>query len=183
MTASDPTAADHAAAAPLAAAPAIRAATAADLPAIVALTASAYAVYDLVLDAPAVPVTEDYAPRVAAGEVWLLEERASPAGLPLGLPAGLIVLETHPDHLMIFSVVVAPGQQGRGLGQRLLAFADGRARASGLTELRLYTNARMTRNIALYTRYGYRETGRRSNPLRPGWIRVDMTRTLTDAPA
>ncbi len=157
----------------------IRLATAADLPAIVALTASAYAVYDLVLDAPAVPVTEDYAPRVAAGEVWLLEERAT----PVGLPAGLIVLESHPDHLMIFSVAVAPEQQGRGVGLRLLAFADGRARAAGLTELRLYTNARMTRNIALYTRYGYRETGRRANPLRPGWIRVDMARTLTDTPA
>ena len=160
-------------------APAIRAATAADLPAIVALTASAYAVYDLVLDAPAVPVTEDYAPRVAVGEVWLLEEMAT----PMGLPAGLIVLETHPDHLMIFSVAVAPDRQGRGVGLRLLEFADGRARAAGLTELRLYTNARMTRNIALYTRYGYRETGRRANPLRPGWIRVDMTRTLTGAPA
>ena len=160
-------------------APAIRAATAADLPAIAALTASAYAVYDLVLDAPPVPVTEDYAPRVAAGEVWLLEERAAPTGLP----AGLIVLETHKDHLMIFSVAVAPDRQGRGVGRRLLAFADGRARASGLTELRLYTNARMTRNIALYTRYGYRETGRRANPLRPGWVRVDMTRTLTDTPA
>jgi len=146
----------------------------------VALTASAYAVYDLVLDAPAVPVTEDYAPRVAAGEVWLLEEEMA---TPMGLPAGLIVLETHPDHVMIFSVAVAPGHQGRGSGRRLLEFADARARACGLTELRLYTNARMTRNIALYTRYGYRETGRRANPLRPGWIRVDMTRTLTDTAA
>ena len=168
-----------------------RLATAADLPAIVALTAAAYAVYDLVLDAPAVPVTEDYAPRVAAGEVWLLEERAEPVGLPVGLPMGLpaglpmglIVLETHKDHLMIFSVAVAPGQQGRGVGRRLLEFADARARAAGLAELRLYTNAKMMRNIALYTRYGYRETGRRANPLRPGWVRVDMTRTLTDAPA
>ena len=166
---------------------AIRLAIAADLPAIVALTAAAYAVYDLVLDAPAVPVTEDYAPRVAAGEVWLLEERAEPVGLPMGLPAGLpmglIVLETHKDHLMIFSVAVAPDRQGRGVGRRLLEFADTRARAAGLAELRLYTNAKMMRNIALYTRYGYRETGRRANPLRPGWVRVDMTRTLTDAPA
>ena len=152
----------------------IRLGAAADLPAIVALTAAAYAVYDAVLDAPALPVTEDYAPRIAAGEVWLLEEAAT--------PIGLIVLETHPDHLMIFSVAVAPNQQGRGIGLRLLAFADARARAAGLSEVRLYTNARMTRNIALYTRYGYRETGRRTNPLRPGWVRVDMTRSLTDAP-
>ena len=170
MTARDTTAPFGGSAAAAAVAPAMRVATATDLPAIVALTASAYAAYDLVLDAPAVPVTEDYAPRVAAGEVWLLEEVAA--------LLGLIVLETHTDHLMIFSVAVAPAQQGRGLGRGLLAFADARARAAGLTELRLYTNAKMTRNIALYTRYGYRETGRRANPLRPGWVRVDMTRTL-----
>jgi hypothetical protein len=41
----------------------------------------------------------------------------------------------------------------------------------------------MTRNLALYARCGYRETGRRSNPARPGWVAVDMEKTLngTDA--
>ncbi|TIP40825.1 MAG: GNAT family N-acetyltransferase, partial [Mesorhizobium sp.] len=60
-----------------------------DLAAIVALTTDAYAPYTAIFDAPPIPVTEDYAPRIERGEVWLLdgEEKL----------AGLIVLERHPD--------------------------------------------------------------------------------------
>jgi len=41
----------------------------------------------------------------------------------------------------------------------------------------------MTRNLALYTHCGYHATGRHENPARPGWVRVDMAKTLdgTDA--
>jgi ribosomal protein S18 acetylase RimI-like enzyme len=76
---------------------------------------------------------------------------------------------------------VAPAQQGSGHAKRLLAFAEQQARAAGMGEIRLYTNARMTRNIALYAACGYRETGRRSNPARPGWTVVDMAKPLTPA--
>ncbi|TPM37139.1 GNAT family N-acetyltransferase [Mesorhizobium sp. B2-3-4] len=141
-----------------------------DLAAIVALTQAAYAPYNAILDAPPIPVTEDYAPRIAQGEVWLLESG--------GDLAGLITLERHPDHAMIFSVAVAPGFQGKGFGIALLNHADKQARLWGLPEVRLYTNAKMERNIALYLAYGYRETGRRPNPYRPGWVLVDMARPV-----
>ncbi|MBZ9909058.1 GNAT family N-acetyltransferase [Mesorhizobium sp. BR115XR7A] len=141
-----------------------------DLAAIVALTQAAYAPYNAILDAPPIPVTEDYAPRIAQGQVWLLE-----SGDEL---AGVITLERHPDHAMIFSVAVAPGFQGRGFGITLLNHADEQARLWGLLEVRLYTNAKMERNIALYIAYGYRETGRRPNPYRPGWILVDMAKAI-----
>ncbi|RWH75717.1 GNAT family N-acetyltransferase [Mesorhizobium sp.] len=141
-----------------------------DLAAIVALTTDAYAPYTAIFDAPPIPVTEDYAPRIERGEVWLLdgEEKL----------AGLIVLERHPDHAMIFSVAVAPAFQGRKLGIKLLDFADEQARSWGVPEVRLYTNSRMERNIALYSAYGYRETGRRANPYRPGWTLVDMAKPV-----
>ncbi|TIT50241.1 MAG: GNAT family N-acetyltransferase, partial [Mesorhizobium sp.] len=48
----------------------------------------------------------------------------------------------------------------------------------GLPEVRLYTNAKMERNIALYKEYGFHETGRRPNPYRPGWTIVDMAKTV-----
>lgn len=151
----------------------MRLARLADLPAIVALTTAAYAPYTALFGTPPIPVTEDYAPRIEQGEIWLLED-----GTEL---AGLIVLERHPDHAMIFSVAVAPAFQGRKLGIALLDFADEKARAWGVPEVRLYTNARMERNIALYSAYGYRETGRRANPYRPGWILVDMARPVGKA--
>lgn len=148
----------------------IRIATAADCGAVAALTEAAYAPYAARFGAPPIPVTEDYAPRIERGEVWLLTGE--------GPPAGLLVLEQHADHLLIFSIAVAPQHQHKGFGQRLLAWAERAARAAGVGELRLYTNARMERNIALYTACGYRETGRRANPLRSGWTVVDMAKPL-----
>ncbi|QPC92788.1 GNAT family N-acetyltransferase [Mesorhizobium sp. INR15] len=151
----------------------IRKALATDLPIVVSLTTAAYAPYTALFGAPPMPVTEDYAPRITEGEVWLLE-----SGDEL---AGLITLERHPDHAMIFSVAVAPGFQGKGFGTALLNHADEQARLWGLPEVRLYTNAKMERNIALYLAYGYRETGRRANPYRPGWILVDMAKPIGKA--
>ncbi|MFA6154087.1 GNAT family N-acetyltransferase [Mesorhizobium sp.] len=141
-----------------------------DLPAIVSLTQSAYAPYTALLGAPPIPVTEDYAPRVARGEVWLLED-----GTQL---AGALTLERHDDHALIFSVAVAPQFQGNGFGVALLNFAEQQTRLWGLPEVRLYTNARMERNIALYLAYGFHETGRRPNPYRQGWVLVDMAKPV-----
>ncbi|MBA1140460.1 GNAT family N-acetyltransferase [Mesorhizobium neociceri] len=144
-----------------------------DLPAVVALTAAAYAPYTAVLGAPPIPVTEDYAPRIERDEVWLLESGPE--------PAGLIVIERHPDHAMIFSVAVSPAFQGKKLGSALLDFAEEQARSWGVPEVRLYTNSLMERNIAIYTAYGFHETGRRPNPYRPGWTVVDMAKPVGEA--
>jgi ribosomal protein S18 acetylase RimI-like enzyme len=141
-----------------------------DRGAIEALTEEAYRPYTEVFDAPPIPVTEDYRPHIAAGGIWLLESEER--------LAGVIVLEKEPDHLMIFSVAVSPHFQGRGFGVRLLRWAEERARAAGLPEVRLYTNARMEKNIALYSAFGFIETGRRANPVRPGWTLVDMAKRL-----
>ena len=144
-----------------------------DLAAIVALTEAAYAPYNAILDAPPIPVTEDYAPRIANGEVWLLESG--------GELAGVLTLERHAVHAMIFSVAVSPAFQGKGFGIALLRHADEQTRQWDLPEIRLYTNAKMERNIALYLAYGFHETGRRPNPYRPGWTLVDMAKAVDTA--
>ena len=136
------------------------------LPAIHSLTESAYAPYLAILGAPPVPMTEDYAPRIERGEVWLLEQQDQ--------IAGLIVLERHDTHAEIFSVAVDPAFHGQGHGRKLLDFAVAKTREWRLPSLRLYTNARMERNIEIYARYGFVETGRRPNPKRPEFTIVDM---------
>lgn len=151
----------------------IRQATGVDAATIAKLTHDAYAPWtDLLGDAP-VPVTENYTPRIEAGDVWLLERD--------GEPAGLLVVEIHPDHLLIFSIAVGPDYQGLGLGIHLLRFAEDLARRSRIGEIRLYTNARMEKNIALYRSFGYRETGRRAHPHKAGWMVVDMAKTIPPA--
>lgn len=74
--------------------------------------------------------------------------------------AGLIVLVPADNYLLLENVAVVPSAQGRGVGGALLRFAEDHARSLGLGEIRLYTNAAMTENLAYYPRRGYRETGR-----------------------
>lgn len=133
-------------------APALRRATPADAPAIAALTDAAYEKYIARMGRPPQPMTTDYAQIVAEHPVWVLDEG--------GRLAGVLVLMHEPDALLIYSVAIAPGQQRRGLGRQLLAFAEDEGRAAGYTLIRLYTNALMTENVAMYGRMGYRETGR-----------------------
>jgi len=150
-----------------------RLAAADDLRTVDALTHAAYAHYVPTVGGKPLPMSEDYAPRIEAGDVWLLEEA--------GEALGLIVLEDEGDALMIFSVAIAPEHQHRGLGRRLIGFAEDEARRRGRGTLKLYTNAKMTRNIAIYRRAGFQETGRMENPAHPGRVRVDMEKTLDAA--
>lgn len=141
-----------------------------DLQRVVELTASAYAPYTAAFGAPPLPVTEDYSVRIAKGEVWVCDVD--------GEVAGLIVIEILADHLDIFSVAVSPSFQGKGLGVRMMRWVEDHARGKGLPELRLFTNDRMTSNIALYEKLGYAETAREPNPHRKGWILVHMSKRL-----
>ncbi|OWV95975.1 GNAT family N-acetyltransferase [Rhizobium sp. R693] len=149
----------------------LRAASPDDLQAVEALTTEAYAPYTRLLGRPPIPVTEDYAPRIGRGEVWLREVH--------GELAGLAVVERHPDHVMLFSIAVSPRFQGSGHGLAILRWVEEIAREWRLPEVRLYTNARMERNIALYRAFGFQETGRRENPHRPGWVIVDMAKPVS----
>ena len=72
-----------------------------------------------------------------------------------------------------------PAFQGLGLGRLLLDWADRRASAADVPELRLYTNAQMKNNLALYQRCGYAIFNTRPHPSRPGELLVDLRRTAT----
>ena len=116
------------------------------------------------------PATEDYGPRIEKGEVWVLEIEDE--------PTGIAVLEERPDHLLVYSIAVKPDAQRKGYGIALLDFADQRAIALGLREIRLYTNERMEGNLRLYRRHRFVEIAKRPHPSRPGQVLVDMIRRL-----
>jgi ribosomal protein S18 acetylase RimI-like enzyme len=121
--------------------------TAQDIPVIVAMQRAAYDKNRALLGVEPLPLQADYSALLKTHEVWLLESS--------GALAGLLILEWRPDDLLIWNVSTAPAQQGRGLGNRLLAFAEERAREGGRTVLRLYTGEALTGNIAWYGRQGY----------------------------
>ncbi|MFJ6074856.1 GNAT family N-acetyltransferase [Streptomyces sp. NPDC093065] len=135
----------------------IRPAVAADVPAVEAVTDAAYRPYVERIGVVPQPMEADHAANVAAGKVFVTDE----PGTGLAGVVGLVVVEVSDGHLFLDSVAVHPGAHGRGVGRRLLRFVDAHARALGLSEVRLYTNAMMWENREIYPRYGYEVVARR----------------------
>lgn len=132
----------------------LRRASLADVDALNALARAAYAVYLPVIGREPMPMAVDWRSLMAEQEIWLID------GAEASNAIASLALQTKPGHLVIWSVAVLPTHQHQGLGRRLLAFAEQRARAQGFPEIRLFTNSLMTRNIALYRSLGYVETSR-----------------------
>jgi ribosomal protein S18 acetylase RimI-like enzyme len=125
----------------------LRRATRDDLPAVVALQRSAYAKNRMILGVEPLPLMADYQQVFSDYEVYLAERE--------GALDGVLILEPRVDDLLIWSVATAPAAQGRGVGNRMLAFAETRARELDRPCIRLYTGQPLTFNIAWYTRHGY----------------------------
>jgi ribosomal protein S18 acetylase RimI-like enzyme len=123
-----------------------------DAPAITALVRAAYEHYEPLIGRTPLPMLTDYAVAVREHNVWVAEDG--------GRLVGVLELDLRDDHLWIENVAVAPDQQGRGFGRQLLRHAEDEARRQGCREIGLLTNERYAANIAMYTRYGYRETHR-----------------------
>jgi GNAT superfamily N-acetyltransferase len=124
-----------------------RRATAADAAAIRDLTRSAYAKWVPLIGREPKPMGVDYAAAVRDHIVELLFLGDALSGLAEMIP--------QPDHLLLENLAVAPTCQGRGLGRALMVRVEAVAAEHGHAEVRLYTNARFTENIALYRRLGY----------------------------
>lgn len=147
--------------------PALRLARPEETESVAALVEAAYAPWVPVIGRRPAPMDEDYAHLVAEGHVWVLEGEA-------GLE-GLIVIEPREDHLWLDNIAVAPAAAGKGLGRFLLDALEARARELGFAEVRLLTNALMTRNIEIYARRGYVEARRGTEK---GFTRVWMSKRV-----
>ena len=145
----------------------IRQARPEEAPVLAAIVARAYAPWVPVIGRRPMPMEDDYPGRIAAGEAWVLDDAGS--------IHALLVIETHPGHLMLDNIAVDPARLGMGDGRVLLDFAEAEAWRRGLAEVRLYTNVLMERNIALYAKRGYVETERRQEK---GFARVFMAKQI-----
>jgi len=89
--------------------------------------------------------------------------------------AGVLVLAETDEGFLIDNVAVHPSKKGQGIGKALLVHAEQEAVARGYTSVYLYTNDRMTENIAMYTKAGYLEYERRQEV---GFRRVLLRKSL-----
>ena len=144
----------------------IRPARAADVPVLEDIVARAYGGYVEMIGGRPAPMDDDYEDRVREGQVFVADE---------GGVSGLIVLVQHPDHVLVENVAVDPRRQGVGVGRLLLDYAETYARKCRASILRLYTNAAMTENLAIYAHLGYSEDERRTDN---GFERVFLSKQL-----
>ena len=71
---------------------------------------------------------------------------------------GAVRARQNGELLLIGRLAIAPDQQGRGLGSKLLAAVEARGRAAGATEAELFTGGLSEANQRLYEREGYHRT-------------------------
>lgn len=64
------------------------------------------------------------------------------------------------DLLLIGRIAIAPDQQGRGIGTKLLGAVEAHGRAQGATTAELFTGSLSAANLRLYEREGYVESER-----------------------
>lgn len=129
--------------------------------------AAAYAPWIAVIGRKPWPMTQDYHEVIASDRVLIAEHD--------GQPVGLLVTRETADGFLVDNLAVLPECKGQGIGRQLLERAERDATSLGYRSLYLYTNERMTENIALYARVGYLEYERRQEE---GFRRVFMRKAL-----
>jgi len=147
--------------------PLLRLAVPEDLPAVEAIVEAAYSPFIARIGRKPGPMLDNYAALIADGRVQV--------AVASDTVEALLVLIPEDGSMLLDNVAVAPAAQGKGLGKRLMAFAESQARAAGYRFIRLYTNQSMHENIELYGRLGYRETHR---AVEKGLHRVYMSKAL-----
>ena len=81
----------------------------------------------------------------------------------------------------LYSILVAPGIDRRGLGRRLLAAAEDAALARDCILMRLEVDERNTRALSLYRQAGYRQIGRQPGYYEDGGTALRLEKGLKPA--
>lgn len=130
--------------------------------------AAAYAQWIAKLGRKPGPMLDDYHAVIAEDRVLIAELD--------GVSVGVLVMRETDEGFLLDNIAVLPECTGQGIGRVLLLRAEETAAQLGYDSLYLYTNERMTENIELYAKIGYREYARR---VENGFRRVYMRKSLS----
>lgn len=156
----------------------IRRATCDDQGVIEGIISAAFSPYITRIGRKPAPMLADYGALIDARSVHVVECEEQVPGMRVqgACLQGVLVLVPQPEAMLLDAVAVAPVAQGRGIGRRMLAFAEQEARAAGYGVITLYTHEAMTENLSLYRHCGYVETRRAQEN---GFSRVYMRKVLS----
>ncbi len=116
----------------------------------------AYTPYIKQLDGIKLPPLEvDYSEEIKNYPVWVVEHKQQ-------VIAGLIMFFNN-EHAYLSNIGIDPAHQGKGIGYKLIDFAEGIAKEKGYAILELATHIKLLENIAYYNKLGYKEVERDEN--------------------
>lgn len=145
----------------------LRSALFVDLPFVTSCAELSYAIYvDRIGKKPA-PMVADFAAALELGQLEILETKDAPAGFLVSYAKGTV--------LFVENIALHPNHQGKGFGGQIFTLLEDRARIRGMDAIELYTNEKMTENLAFYPRLGFDEVERRSEA---GFNRVYFRKAL-----
>lgn len=90
----------------------------------------------------------------------------------------LVLFRAGTPSARLYSIAVAPGRQGQGMGGLLLGAAEQAAVARACVTLRLEVREDNGGAVALYRRHGYRSIGRREGYYEDGMPALRFEKTL-----
>ena len=149
----------------------VRRATSADAAQVRAVVEQSYALYLPRMAGRPAPLDQDYREVLESSIGWVAELG--------GEILGVAIARIHADHVLLENVAVLPAAQGRGAGRLLITQVERYTVLLGVPQVRLYTNAVMTENLAFYLRSGYHETHRGDQD---GFHRVYFSKTVLPLP-
>lgn len=122
----------------------------------------AFAPYTLLIGRRPAPMDADFDAHIARGEAWVARSGRPRQRADANEILGYLILIPEADAMLLDAVATSAAARGAGVGRALLIFAEEEARRRGARAITLYTNVKMSENLALYPRAGYVETGRRT---------------------
>ena len=125
----------------------IRLATPDDIGAIQHCVNRAYEMYVSRMGGKPAPMLADYAMLVGESAVHVAQVEP--------MIAGLIVMFPRDNYWFVENIAVDPVFQRKGLGTKLMAFAESEADRHSSTRIELYTNQKMTENLDFYPKLGF----------------------------
>ncbi|OED36020.1 hypothetical protein AB833_28780 [Chromatiales bacterium (ex Bugula neritina AB1)] len=131
---------------------AVRPAQSADVSAIESCAKSAYSMYVERIGREPAPMLADFNAAVESDKVVVVC-----SGLTI---AGYVIYYPRDNVLFLENIAIRPCRQRQGLGEQLLKHVCKTAIDNGLTAVELYTNAKMTENLAWYEKHGFQEMRR-----------------------
>jgi ribosomal protein S18 acetylase RimI-like enzyme len=132
----------------------IRKATYCDLDEIKECAINAYQIYVERIGREPAPMITDFQSSIDVDQIFVADWD--------GKVSGFVVFYAKNDHVHLENIAVNSTSQKKGIGLQLIQFVESQTLENGFDRIELYTHEKMTENLGIYPRLGYREFDRRT---------------------